>query len=233
MALGRDAGMEVGQRLFVIEPIGLGNKTVDELQDAVGAIGKALEKLFAVDAFARFSLVEPAFRAGRILGGRHPDEGHIIEALEMGAFFLELLAALNIDEGGDPVRKLAAGIVLGRNPARLDKNRPAAPQPAQGVVEPRCRADELGRRGAVEVRTTESCRALKRAILVEHDPRRDQSRPGQKIGEALRLLAIFGEVQHRLTPRNARGSADGGAPRRRIAHPASRPRPPRHGRSPK
>ena len=127
MTLGRDAGMEVGQRLFVIEPIGLGNKPVDELQDAVGAIGKAFQKLFAVDAFARFSLVEPTFRTGRILGGRHPDEGHIIEALEMRAFFLELLAALNIDEGGDPVRELAAGIVLGRNPARLDKNRPADP----------------------------------------------------------------------------------------------------------
>ena len=225
--------MEVGQRLFVIEPVGLGNKPVDELQDAVGAIGKALEKLFAVNAFARFSLVEPAFRAGRILGGRHPDEGQIIETLEMRALFLELLAALNIDECGDPVRKLAARIVLGRNPARLDEDRPARPQPAQGVVEPRCRADEFGRRGAVEVGAAESCRPLKRAILVEHDPRRDQRRPGQKIGEALRLLAIFGEVQHRLTPRNARGSADDGAPRRRIARRASPPRRPPHGRSPK
>ena len=36
------AGMQVGQRLFVIEPVGLGNKAFDQLQDAVGAIGKAL-----------------------------------------------------------------------------------------------------------------------------------------------------------------------------------------------
>ncbi len=225
--------MEIGQGLFVIEPIGFGNKAVDELQDAVGAIGKALEKLLAVDALARFSLIEPAFRAGRILGGRHPDEGQIIEALEMRALFLELLAALDIDEGGDRVRKLAAGIVLGRNPLASTKIAQPDPKPAQRIVEPRRRADELGRRGAVEVGTAKPRRALKRAILVEHDARRDQRRPGQKIGEALRLLAIFGEVQHRLTPRNARGSADAGAPRRRIAHRASPPRPRRHGRSPR
>ena len=57
MAFCGDAGMEVGQGFFVIEPDGLGNKAVDKLQDAVGAIGKTFEKLFAVDACARFSFV--------------------------------------------------------------------------------------------------------------------------------------------------------------------------------
>ena len=117
--------MEVGQRLFVIEPVGLGNKTIDELQDAVGAIGKALEKLLAVDAFARFSLVEPAFRAGRILGGRHPDEGQIIEALEMGALFLELLAALNIDECGDRCPETGCGDSFGPEPGSPRRRSPS------------------------------------------------------------------------------------------------------------
>jgi hypothetical protein len=57
MTLGRDAGVEISERFLVIEPIGLGNKAFDELQDAIGAISKALEKLFAVDALAGFSLI--------------------------------------------------------------------------------------------------------------------------------------------------------------------------------
>ena len=110
----------------------------------------------------------------------------------MDAVLFESFVALMIHERGNGVRKLAAWIVLCRHPARLVEDRPAAPQPAQGVIQTRCRANEFGRRGAVEVGSTEPRYALKRATLVEHDPRRNQSRPGKKVGEALRLFAIFG-----------------------------------------
>ena len=114
------------ERLLVLKPDGLGNKAVDKLQDAVGTIGKTFEKLFAVDAFTRFALIEPGFRAGSILRWRHPDEREVIKAFEMGAFFLELGAALIIDKRGDSVRKFAPRIGLGGDPARLDKDGPAA-----------------------------------------------------------------------------------------------------------
>ena len=181
----------------------------------------------------RFSLIEPGLPRGthprraasrRRSNNRSSRNGRPLPRIARGA---------QHRRGRRPCPETGCGDSFGPEPGSPRQKSPSRPQPAQGIVEPRCRADEFGRRGAVEVRTTESCRPLKRAVLVEHDPRRDQRRPGQKIGEALRLLAIFGEVQHRLTPRNARGSADGGAPHRRIAHPASRPRPRRHGRSPR
>jgi hypothetical protein len=178
----------------------------------------------------------PSYNRARIPRGTHPRRG-ASRRRSHNRSFRNARPLPRIAPGAQhrrvrrPCPETGCGDSFGPEPARLDKDRPARPQPAQGIVEPCCRADELGRRGAVEVGATEPRRTLKRTILVEHDPRRDQRRPGEKIGETLRLFAIFGDVQHRLIPQNARGSADDGAPRRRIAHPASRPRRPPHGRS--
>ena len=67
---------------------------------------------------------------------------------------------------------------------RLDKNRPTGFEPAQGVIQTAGDGNEFGGNGAIEIRSAESCRPLKRPILVEDDPLIDKGRPRQKIGEA-------------------------------------------------
>ena len=69
-------------------------------------------------------------------------------------------------------------------------------KPAEHVVEPGTSAHELGFGRAFQVRTPEPCRALKAAVLVEHDARRHERRPGQIIREGGGTLPVFGQVQH-------------------------------------
>src|SRR5712672_2891180 len=89
--------------------------------------------------------------------------------------------------------------------ARFDEDRPARTEAAQRVVEPRCDADKFGRCGAVEVWSAEARRALQAAVLVENDTVCDQRCPGQEVREALRLVAIFAEIEHRVTSRTEMG----------------------------
>src|SRR5262249_61143389 len=84
-------------------------------------------------------------------------------------------------------------------PARFDEDRPPGAETAQRIVEPRGRADELGRCCRVEVRAAEARCALKAAVLVQDHAFRHERRPGKEVGEALRLLAVLREVQHRVT----------------------------------
>src|SRR5215467_14283335 len=100
-------------------------------------------------------LVEPAFGARRLFARRQPEKGQVIRALEMRSRFLELRSALGVDEVRDRVRKPALRIALCRNAACLDENRPAGPKPAQGVVEPRGGANELGRGCRIEIGSAE------------------------------------------------------------------------------
>src|SRR5215468_4820596 len=93
--------------------------------------------------------------------------------------------------------------------AGFDKDRPARTEAAQRIVEPCRDADQFGRRGAVEVGSSETRRALQAAILVEDDAVGDQRRPWQEVRKALRLVAIFGEIEHRVTSQPEMG---------RIAH---------------
>src|SRR5215471_14190333 len=85
--------------------------------------------------------------------------------------------------------------------ACFDEDRPARAEAAQRVVEPRRDADKFGRCGAVEVRSPEPRRALQAAVLVENEAVCDQRCPGQEVRETLRLVAIFAEIEHRVTSR--------------------------------
>ena len=44
LAARRDAGMQVGQRLAVIEPVGFGHEAFDQREHAVGAVDEAVER---------------------------------------------------------------------------------------------------------------------------------------------------------------------------------------------
>ncbi len=118
-------------------------------------------------AFAGSSLVEPAFGARCLFAWRQPEEGQVIRGLEMRSRFLELRSAFGVDEVRDGVGKPALRITLCRNAACLDEDGPAGAQPAQRVVEPRGRADELGRGCRIEIGSAKPRRALKAAVLVK------------------------------------------------------------------
>ena len=74
----------------------------------------------------------------------------------MRAFFLELRAALGVDQAGGRIGKFAPRIALRRLALRLDEDRPAGAEAAQRVVEPRGDRDELGRRRANPDRARET-----------------------------------------------------------------------------
>ncbi len=95
---GRDGRVQVGQRVAVVEPGHLGHEPLDQLQDAIGPIDKAAQQLPRIDARLRAALVEPALDAGGVLGGREPDEGQEVTALEMRASLFEGVLALEINQ---------------------------------------------------------------------------------------------------------------------------------------
>ena len=67
---------------------------------------------------------------------------------------------------------------------RLDEDRPARAETAEGVVEPAGDGDQFGRHGAVEVGTAKARGALEAAVLVEDDALADERGPGQEVREA-------------------------------------------------
>src|SRR5262249_53634188 len=207
----------------------LRNESLDKLKHAVDPVDKAVEELMRIDrSFTGSSLVEPAFGTRGLFAWRQPEKGQVVRTLEMGSRFLELCPALSVDEGGDGIWKPALRITLCRKAACLDEDRPAGPEPAQGVVEPRGGANELGRGCRIEIGSAEAGGALEAPILVEDHARCDERRPRQEIGKHSGFLAIFSEVQHGLRPtrQGVMDNAGVGARRRRTARRALRPRPP-------
>ena len=141
--------MQIGQRLRVLEPCGFRHEALDELQHAVGAVDEAAEHLVRIDAArCAAAFVEPGLGARGVLGRRQKEEGQVVGALEVSALLLELRLALGVDQRRDRIRERALRIVLRRVAARLDEDRPAGAETAQRIVEPRGRADQLGRRCA-------------------------------------------------------------------------------------
>ncbi len=72
VALGRDAGVQIGQRLAIVEPGGIRHKTFDQLQHAPGAVDETAQHLMAVDAATGAALIEPGFGAGGVFRRRQP-----------------------------------------------------------------------------------------------------------------------------------------------------------------
>ena len=119
LATGRDAGMQVGQRLAVIEPVGFRHEAFDQREHAIGAVDEAFQHSAPIGARMRAALIEPALGARGVVGRRQPQQRQEIAALEVRAFFLELRAALGIDQ----VRRADRGI------ARRDSDGPARAAP--------------------------------------------------------------------------------------------------------
>ena len=196
MAAGRDAGVQIGEGLGVIQPLGLGHEALDQGQDPVRAIDEAGQGAAPIGSAPRAALVEPGLGPRGVLGRRQPDEGQEIPALEMRAFFFELRSAFGVHQAGDRIGKLRRGIAVRRLALRLDENRPAGTEAPQGIVEPGRDRHQFGRCRRIQIRSPEPRCPLKRPVLVEDDALTHQRRPGEEVGEALGLAAIFGEVEH-------------------------------------
>src|SRR6516164_5499167 len=68
MASGRNAGMQVGQRLLVREPNGFRHESLDELLHPIGPINEALENLVGIDTpIPATAFVEPSLGARSLL----------------------------------------------------------------------------------------------------------------------------------------------------------------------
>ena len=61
--------------LGIIEPTAFRHEALDELQDAVGAIDEAAQRFMRVDALVGLALIEPAFYARSVFGGRQIRQG--------------------------------------------------------------------------------------------------------------------------------------------------------------
>ena len=107
LAARRDAGMQVGQRLAVIEPVGLGHEAFDQREHPIGAVDETIQRGAPVGARVRAALVEPALGARGVVGRRQPQQRQEIAALEMRAFFLELRATLGVDQVRRADREIA------------------------------------------------------------------------------------------------------------------------------
>jgi high-affinity iron transporter len=202
----RDAGMQVGQQLAIGQPGDFRHEALDERQHPVGAVDEAVENLIWIDAAPLGSiLVEKGLRPCHLLGRRQKLECEEIGALEMGAFLLELGPPLTFDQVGYRIGKRAGWIAPGWKPGRLDKDRPARAQTAQRVVEAVRDADQLGVRGTLKIGAPEASHSQEGAVLVEDDAFHGQRRPRQEVGEVLRLVAVFPEIEHDTTSNTQMG----------------------------
>ena len=175
--------MKVCQRCSIIEPLDFRKEAFEQAQQTVRPVDEAIAQFTGIDAFLGLAFIHPAFGAGGIFGGRHPEQRQKIAAFEMRAFFGKLGRAFALDQRRSRIGKIACRIVLRRSAHCLREERPARAKAAQHTVEPCGRCNQLSRRCAIEIRSPEARGALETAILVEDDALRDERRPRKKICE--------------------------------------------------
>ncbi len=179
----RDGRVQIGQRFSVIEPGDFRHHAIEQVEDAIGFRDEGIEPATPVHAIAGRVLVEHLRGASTGFFRWQIGQRQVIAALEVVTRFLEGGAAFLVHEPGQRFGKVGMRIVRRRPAFGLDEQRPARPQPAQRVVEPCRRGDQLALRSAVQVRPAKARRALETAVLVQHHARRDQPGPGQPVGE--------------------------------------------------
>ena len=133
--VGRDGGMEIGQRRAVIQPTALRHEAVEQGQHAVGAVDEAAQDFPRVHPRFLPALVEPCLSAGGFLGRGQPEEGEEVAGHEMRARFLETGLTLGIDQRRRGIGKGAVGIGGGFAALRLDEDAPAGAEAAHGIVD--------------------------------------------------------------------------------------------------
>ena len=189
--------MQEGQRLFIVERAHLWHEPGEEIERAVGLGDEARERGAPVAALLGVGPVDKRPAGGfRTVRGRQPAQRQVVAALEMLAFAEKLGLPLAVNQPGRGVGEVAVRVSRCLAPLGIEEQCPAGAEPLEHVVRPRTGRHQLGFRGGFEVGAAEAQRALKAAVLVEYDARRDERRPGQMVGQPVGAMAVFGEVQH-------------------------------------
>ena len=219
--------MQVGQRVRVIEPLGLGHEALDQRQHPVGAVDEAGQRGAPIGAVIWRGLHRARLRRGR----RPPPAAARPASGNTGSRNGRLLLRIVPDARHRPGARRRPGIRL--RGSGLAGRRCASMKIAQ--PEPR-RRNALFSRPVIA--TSSACVAESRSgprnravrwnepSLLRMTPCLDQRRPGQEVGQALAAVPVFGEVHHGrcLTPPDAAGSAGAGARHRRRRGRVWRPR---------
>lgn len=197
MAFRRNASVQIGKRFGIVEPCAFWQERCEEID---GAIAFANEKIKVIARGlglpAAVAGQEHRLAFGRLIARRQEGEGQIIGALEMRGASLETCAPFLIDEKGDRVRKGRRRVIIRRNTRRFKEERPARAKAFQHIVDAGGEGEKLRVARAFEIRPAITDRALETPILVEDNARRDNHRPGEIIGKALRTRLVFAQVQH-------------------------------------
>ena len=98
MALCRDAGMQIGERLGIIEPRAFWHERLNEADEPVGAIDEAKHDLVRVNALVGTAFIEPGLGAGCVLRRRQIGEGQEVAGFKMRAGFFEVCPSLCFDQ---------------------------------------------------------------------------------------------------------------------------------------
>ena len=98
MALRRYAGMQIGQRLGIIEPCTFWHEGLNEADETVGAIDEAKHDLVRVDALVVASFIEPGLGASRVLRWREIGKRQEVAGFKMRAGLFEIRPPLGFDQ---------------------------------------------------------------------------------------------------------------------------------------
>jgi hypothetical protein len=153
----RDGGVQVGQRLAVIEPGDFRHHAIEQVEDAIR---------FRDEGFSRSRqstpsvavLVEHPRRAGAGFLGRQVHQRQVIAALEVVARFLEGGAAFFVHQPRQRLGKLRVRIVgSGRRSASMNSAQPEPSGAARCSSAPTWRSARLASRCRGQARETGPC----------------------------------------------------------------------------
>ena len=191
-------GVQIRQRLAVIEPGELGHHPVEQVEEAIALSNEGGQPLAPIDATLCPVLVEQAGRARARLLRRQVEQRQVVGALEVAALSGVALATLVVDESSGRIREGAAlRITNARPPDGVDVDHPAVPEAYQGRIDLARQDGKLLVTGGIEIRAGVSPAGQEASVLQQTDTLIDESRVAHEIGEALRLRREASEHQSR------------------------------------
>ncbi len=204
LPLRRYGLMQIGQRLRVIQPGGLGHRALNQIVEAIAVADEVAKLALPVRAGSGSAGVEQARCPRPDLLAWQVGKGQVVPALEMAASRFERCPAFLVDEPGQCIGKLAGGVCLGSVAVSFDMEHPARSEATQRIVQPSRYGEQLRFGRAVQIRAAVAQSSLKGAVLVQHYSRRHETCPGQPVGKPGGQCPKFPQIQHGRPTRPAR-----------------------------
>ena len=195
---GRDAAVQEGQRLAIIERANLRHEACEQVLHPVGFGDEGAEVSAPVAILlGHIAFQQRALGAADLIGGRQIAERKMGSALEMlSPAAVEMTAPFLIDQPGGRIGERAVGIIHGFDPFGIEEKGPARSETPQRIVGTGTDRQQFDFGRAFKIRATKAQGSLEAAVLVKHDARRHQRCPWQMVGQPVGRAAIFLEVQH-------------------------------------